>query len=55
MKRITILLSENHTFVREGFRKFLEFDEELEVLGETQECFKQKARLDSSACRTIDG
>jgi DNA-binding NarL/FixJ family response regulator len=32
MKRITVLLSEDHTIVREGFRRLLEFDEELQLL-----------------------
>jgi DNA-binding NarL/FixJ family response regulator len=37
MKRITILLAEDHTIVREGFRKMLEFEDDLEVVGEAQE------------------
>jgi DNA-binding NarL/FixJ family response regulator len=37
MKRITVLLAEDHTIVREGFRKMLELDTDLEVVGEAQE------------------
>jgi DNA-binding NarL/FixJ family response regulator len=36
MKRITILLAEDHTIVREGFRKLLEAEDDLEVVGEAQ-------------------
>ncbi len=34
MKRITVLLAEDHTIVREGFRKMLELEDDLEVVGE---------------------
>src|SRR5580692_7867922 len=34
MKRITVLLAEDHTIVREGFRKMLEFEDDMEVIGE---------------------
>jgi DNA-binding NarL/FixJ family response regulator len=37
MKQITVLLAEDHTIVREGFRKLLELDAGLEVVGEAQE------------------
>jgi DNA-binding NarL/FixJ family response regulator len=37
MKRITVLLAEDHTIVREGFRKMLELEADLEVVGEAQE------------------
>jgi DNA-binding NarL/FixJ family response regulator len=37
MKRITILLAEDHTIVREGFRAMLELESDLEVIGEAQE------------------
>ncbi len=37
MKRITVLLAEDHTIVREGFRKMLELEEDLEVVGEAQD------------------
>jgi DNA-binding NarL/FixJ family response regulator len=36
MKPITILLAEDHTIVREGFRKMLELENDLEVVGEAQ-------------------
>ena len=35
-KRITVLLAEDHTIVREGFRKMLELEGDLEVVGEAQ-------------------
>jgi DNA-binding NarL/FixJ family response regulator len=37
MKRITVLLAEDHTIVREGFRKMLEVENDLQVVGEAQE------------------
>jgi DNA-binding NarL/FixJ family response regulator len=37
MKRITVLLAEDHTIVREGFRKMLELEEDIEVVGEAQD------------------
>ena len=37
MKRITILLAEDHTIVREGFRWMLEQEADLEVVGEAQD------------------
>jgi DNA-binding NarL/FixJ family response regulator len=37
MKKITVLLAEDHTIVREGFRKMLEFEDDLEVIGEAQD------------------
>ena len=36
MKRITVLLAEDHMVVREGFRKLLEAEDDLEVVGEAQ-------------------
>ena len=36
MKRITVLLAEDHTIVREGFRKMLELEDDLVVAGEAQ-------------------
>jgi DNA-binding NarL/FixJ family response regulator len=35
--RITVLLAEDHTIVREGFRKMLELEGDLEVVGEAQD------------------
>jgi DNA-binding NarL/FixJ family response regulator len=37
MKRITVILAEDHTIVREGFRKMLEMEADLEVVGEAQD------------------
>ncbi|MBA3936775.1 MAG: response regulator transcription factor [Planctomycetes bacterium] len=37
MKRITVLLVEDHTIVREGLRRMLELDAELRVVGEAQD------------------
>jgi DNA-binding NarL/FixJ family response regulator len=37
MKRITVLLAEDHMIVREGFRKMLELEDDLEVVGEAQD------------------
>jgi DNA-binding NarL/FixJ family response regulator len=37
MKRITVLLAEDHTIVREGFRKMLELENDLQVVGEAQD------------------
>jgi DNA-binding NarL/FixJ family response regulator len=36
MKRITVLLAEDHTIVREGFRKLLEAEDDIAVVGEAQ-------------------
>jgi DNA-binding NarL/FixJ family response regulator len=37
MKRITVLLAEDHMVVREGFRKMLELEFDLEVVGEAKD------------------
>jgi DNA-binding NarL/FixJ family response regulator len=36
-KRITVLLAEDHTVVREGFRKLLELEDDFEVVGEAKD------------------
>ena len=36
-KRITVLLAEDHMIVREGFRKMLELESDIEVVGEAQD------------------
>src|SRR5580692_882422 len=36
-KRITVLLAEDHTVVREGIRKLLEMDDDLEVVAEVKD------------------
>src|SRR6202789_112366 len=37
MKRITVLLAEDHMIVREGFRKMLELEADIQVVGEAQD------------------
>jgi DNA-binding NarL/FixJ family response regulator len=37
MKRITILIAEDNAIVREGFRRMLELEGDLEVVGEAQD------------------
>ena len=37
MKRITLLLADDHMMVREGFRKMLELEDDFEVIGEAQD------------------
>src|ERR1039457_2747259 len=37
MKRITLLLAEDHTIVREGFRRMLELESDIQVVGEAQD------------------
>src|SRR6476661_9266317 len=36
MKRITVLLAEDHRIVREGFRSLLEHERDIEVVGEAE-------------------
>ena len=37
MKKITVLLADDHTIVREGFRKMLELEGDFDVVGEAQD------------------
>jgi DNA-binding NarL/FixJ family response regulator len=37
MKQITVLLADDHMIVREGFRKMLELENDLQVVGEAQD------------------
>src|SRR6186713_770372 len=37
MKRITVLLAEDHTIVREGFRRMLELEDDLQIVAEAQD------------------
>jgi DNA-binding NarL/FixJ family response regulator len=37
MKKITVLLAEDHMIVREGFRKMLELEDDFEVVGEASD------------------
>ncbi len=36
MKKITVLLAEDHTIVRQGLRALLEAEDDIEVIGEAQ-------------------
>ena len=45
MKQITVLLAEDHTIVREGFRKMLEMEDDIEVVGEAQDGRKAVAMV----------
>ena len=37
MKQITVLLADDHTIVREGFRTMLELGEDIKIVGEAQD------------------
>ena len=37
MKRITVLLAEDHMIVREGFHKMLDLEADIQVVGEAQD------------------
>lgn len=37
MKQITVLLAEDHVIVREGFRKMLEMEDDIKVVGEARD------------------
>ena len=37
MKRITVLLADDHTLVREGLRKILEVEHDLQIVGEAED------------------
>src|SRR5476649_3000501 len=37
MKRTTVLLAEDHMIVREGFRKMLELEDDIEIVAEAQD------------------
>ena len=37
MKQITVLLAEDHTIVREGFRKMLELEKDFQIVGEASD------------------
>ncbi|MGA3269164.1 MAG: response regulator transcription factor [Verrucomicrobiota bacterium] len=52
MKRITVLLAEDHTIVREGFRKLLELEDDLEVIGEAQDG-RQAVALVKKLCPAV--
>ena len=46
MNRITVLLADDHAVVREGFRKMLEFENDMEVVGEAQDGRKAVALIE---------
>jgi DNA-binding NarL/FixJ family response regulator len=45
MKPITVLLAEDHTIVRQGFRKMLELEDDLEIVGEAEDGRKAVAMV----------
>ena len=52
MKRITVLLAEDHMVVREGFRKLLEAEDDIEVVGEAQ-TGRQAVELTRKLCPSV--
>ena len=52
MKRITVLLAEDHMVVREGFRKLLELDPGFEVVGEAKDG-RQAVELAKKLCPAV--
>ncbi len=52
MKRITVLLAEDHMIVREGLRKLLAAEDDLEVVGEAQNG-RQAVELTRKLCPTV--
>jgi DNA-binding NarL/FixJ family response regulator len=52
MKRITVLLAEDHMVVREGFRKLLEAEDDFEVVGEAQ-TGRQAVELTKELCPSV--
>jgi DNA-binding NarL/FixJ family response regulator len=52
MKRITVLLAEDHMVVREGFRKLLEAEDDIEVVGEAQ-TGRQAVELTRKLCPAV--
>ena len=52
MKRITVLLAEDHMIVREGFRKLLESEDDIELIGEAQ-TGRQAVKLAVELCPDV--
>jgi DNA-binding NarL/FixJ family response regulator len=52
MKRITVLLAEDHMIVREGLRALLKLEEDIEVIGEAENG-RQAAELTRKLCPAV--
>ena len=52
MKRITVLIAEDHMIVREGLRQMLELEPDLEVVGEAQDG-RQAVMLATQLCPEV--
>jgi DNA-binding NarL/FixJ family response regulator len=52
MKRITVLLADDHTVVREGFREILELEDDFEVVGEAEDG-RQAVAMVKKLCPTV--
>ena len=52
MKQITVLLAEDHAMVREGFRKLLEQENDLQVVGEAEDG-RQAVALVKQLCPAV--
>src|SRR6185312_9176686 len=52
MKRITVLLAEDHRIVREGFRSLLKHETDIEVVGEA-ETGRQAVQLTRKLCPAV--
>jgi two-component system, NarL family, nitrate/nitrite response regulator NarL len=52
MKRITVLLAEDHQLVREGFRALLKHETDIEVIGEAEDG-RQAVRLVRKLCPAV--
>ncbi|NOS69253.1 MAG: response regulator transcription factor [Verrucomicrobia bacterium] len=51
-KQITVLLAEDHTIVREGFRKMLELEDDITIVGEAQDG-RQAVALVKKLCPAV--
>ncbi len=52
MKRITVLLAEDHMIVREGFRKMLELENDFQIVGEAEDG-RQAVALIKKLCPAV--
>jgi len=48
MKRIKVLLADDNRVVRKGFRKILELEDDLEVVGEAKDGYQAVAMVKNS-------